>query len=94
MHAGMCTDPLYDGLLTIVNQDDHASALQVQNAAGEWVDAPPMEGSFVCNIGDMLQIWTNGRGAIFFCLASTRLRAQNCVVLRVCKSFWCTKYSI
>jgi hypothetical protein len=24
------------------------------------VDAPPIAGSFVCNIGDMLQIWTNG----------------------------------
>lgn len=50
------------GLLTIVNQDAHATALQVQNAAGRWVDAPPLPGSFVCNIGDMLQIWTNGGG--------------------------------
>ena len=49
------------GLLTIVNQDVTATAaLQVQNATGSWVDAPAKEGSFVCNIGDMLQIWTNG----------------------------------
>ena len=31
------------GLLTIVNQDAHVSALQVQNAAGDWVDAPPLQ---------------------------------------------------
>lgn len=48
------------GLLTIVNQDDDVTALQVQNAAGAWVDATPVPGAFVCNIGDMLQLWTNG----------------------------------
>jgi isopenicillin N synthase-like dioxygenase len=35
-------------------------ALQVKNARGEWVDAPPIEGAFVCNIGDMLELYTNG----------------------------------
>mmetsp|Transcript_49510 Transcript_49510/g.92259 ORF Transcript_49510/g.92259 Transcript_49510/m.92259 type:complete len:375 (-) Transcript_49510:74-1198(-) len=48
------------GLLTIVNQDEELSALQVKNAAGEWVDAAPVPGTFVCNVGDMFKVWTNG----------------------------------
>ncbi|KAK3270064.1 hypothetical protein CYMTET_21517, partial [Cymbomonas tetramitiformis] len=48
------------GLLTLVNQDSEISALQVKNAAGEWVKAPPLPGTLVCNIGDMLKVWSNG----------------------------------
>lgn len=48
------------GLLTLVNQDDGITALQVRNKSGEWISAPPIPGTFVCNIGDMLKILTNG----------------------------------
>ncbi|PIA56577.1 hypothetical protein AQUCO_00700727v1 [Aquilegia coerulea] len=48
------------GLLTLVNQDDEISALQVRNCSGEWIWAVPIPGTFVCNIGDMLKIWSNG----------------------------------
>ncbi|KAG9439854.1 hypothetical protein H6P81_020019 [Aristolochia fimbriata] len=48
------------GLLTLVNQDPDISALQVRNRSGEWISAMPIPGTFVCNIGDMLKIWTNG----------------------------------
>jgi isopenicillin N synthase-like dioxygenase len=48
------------GLLTLVNQDDDITALQVRNLSGEWISAPPIPGTFVCNIGDMLKILTNG----------------------------------
>jgi isopenicillin N synthase-like dioxygenase len=34
--------------------------LEVMNAAGEWIDAPPVEGAYVVNIGDMLEIMSNG----------------------------------
>jgi isopenicillin N synthase-like dioxygenase len=34
--------------------------LEVMNGAGEWIDAPPRAGSFVVNIGDTLEMWTNG----------------------------------
>lgn len=34
--------------------------LEVMNGAGEWIDAPPVPGAFVVNIGDMMEIWTNG----------------------------------
>jgi isopenicillin N synthase-like dioxygenase len=33
--------------------------LQVQNTAGQWIEAPPLPGTYVINIGDMLQRWTN-----------------------------------
>ncbi|CAI0406167.1 unnamed protein product [Linum tenue] len=48
------------GLVTLVNQDDDITALQVRNLSGEWISAPPIPGTFVCNIGDMLKIWSNG----------------------------------
>ncbi|KAK6924025.1 Isopenicillin N synthase-like, Fe(2+) 2OG dioxygenase domain [Dillenia turbinata] len=48
------------GLLTLVNQDDDITALQVRNLSGEWIWAPPIPGTFVCNIGDMLKIFSNG----------------------------------
>ena len=35
--------------------------LEVLNAAGAWIDAPPVAGAFVINIGDMLEALTNGR---------------------------------
>jgi len=48
------------GFLTILAQDD-IGGLQVQNAAGEWISAPPIEGTFIVNIGDLVQIFTNDR---------------------------------
>ncbi len=46
------------GLLTILKQDD-CGGLQVKSQS-RWVDAPPVPGSFVCNIGDMLDRMTGG----------------------------------
>ena len=46
------------GLLTILRQDD-TGGLQVKSRSG-WMDAPPIPGSFVCNIGDMLDRLTRG----------------------------------
>ena len=43
---------------TILNQQ--APGLQVMNAADEWVEAPPIPGTFIVNIGDLLEGWTNG----------------------------------
>ena len=34
--------------------------LEVMNGDGAWIDAPPLPGAFVVNIGDMLEIFTNG----------------------------------
>lgn len=46
------------GLLTILLQDP-VGGLQVKSR-GEWIDAPPVENTFICNIGDMLDKMTGG----------------------------------
>jgi len=47
------------GALTILAQDDNGG-LQVRNQNGDWIEAPPIENTYVCNIGDLLQKWTGG----------------------------------
>ncbi|MCA3721721.1 2-oxoglutarate and iron-dependent oxygenase domain-containing protein [Phenylobacterium sp.] len=34
--------------------------LEVMNGEGDWIDAPPVPGAFVINIGDMIETWSNG----------------------------------
>jgi len=46
------------GLVTILAQDD-IGGLEICNAEGQWVSAPPIADSFVVNIGDLLQRWSN-----------------------------------
>jgi isopenicillin N synthase-like dioxygenase len=46
------------GLLTILKQDE-AGGLQVKTQS-QWIEAPPIPGSFICNIGDMLDRLTAG----------------------------------
>ena len=58
------------GVLTILQQDS-LGGLQVLNRSGDWIEAMPIEDTFVCNIGDLLERWTNGR------LVSTRHRVLN-----------------
>lgn len=47
------------GLLTLLAQDEHGG-LQVKTPEG-WIAAPPLPGTLVCNIGDMLDRLTEGR---------------------------------
>ena len=46
------------GLLTILKQDE-SGGLQVKSQS-QWIEAYPIPGSFVCNIGDMLDRLTGG----------------------------------
>jgi isopenicillin N synthase-like dioxygenase len=46
------------GLLTLLAQDD-CGGLQVKARDG-WIEAPPLPGTLVCNIGDMLDRLTGG----------------------------------
>ncbi|EAL68711.1 hypothetical protein DDB_G0277497 [Dictyostelium discoideum AX4] len=48
------------GLLTVLYQDD-VGGLQVKSKnSEEYIDAPPIPGTFICNIGDMLDKMTGG----------------------------------
>ncbi|KAG9316787.1 hypothetical protein JVU11DRAFT_2851 [Chiua virens] len=53
--------PHYDaGFLTFLLQASPHPGLQVQNLSGEWIDASPMPGTFVVNIGKALEFATRG----------------------------------
>ena len=58
------------GVLTALLQDN-LGGLQVLNSAGTWIEVAPIADTFVCNIGDLLELWTNGQ------LISTRHRVIN-----------------
>lgn len=47
------------GFITLLAQDD-VGGLEVRNKQGEWIAAPPVPGSFVMNVGDMLAHWSGG----------------------------------
>ncbi|EIM86108.1 2OG-Fe-II oxygenase [Stereum hirsutum FP-91666 SS1] len=56
---------------TILWQQDGINALQVLNKRGQWIDAVPIPGSLVINLGDQFARWTND---VF---KSTKHRATN-----------------
>ncbi len=45
------------GVLTVLCQDD-VGGLQVQGLDGEWIQAPPVPGSLIVNVADLLARWT------------------------------------
>lgn len=59
------------GAITLLWQDQ-VGGLQVRDrTTNEWIAAPPVPGSLVVNVGDLLERWSNGR------LASTMHRVIN-----------------
>ncbi|GLJ08105.1 hypothetical protein SUGI_0081380 [Cryptomeria japonica] len=46
--------------ITILYQDD-VGGLQIRTKQDKWIYTKPVPGSFVINIGDVLQMWSNGR---------------------------------
>ena len=59
------------GILSFVVQDS-VGGLQVQlHDSGEWIDAPPIDGTLVVNLGEMIQLITGGY------LLATPHRVQN-----------------
>jgi len=53
--AGAHTDY---GNITLLSQDA-VGGLEVCTRQGDWISAPPVEGAYVCNIGDCLMRWSN-----------------------------------
>ncbi|GAA2222706.1 isopenicillin N synthase family oxygenase [Herbiconiux moechotypicola] len=47
------------GVLTLLLVEPGKGGLQVEKD-GEWIDAPPIDGAFVVNIGELLEVATNG----------------------------------
>ena len=44
---------------TLVNQLSPTPALEVLNHNGQWISAPPIRNTLVCNVGDFLEMATN-----------------------------------
>lgn len=70
IHYPPYTDPIKDnqkrigehsdyGTITLLWQINDVPGLQVQDLEGEWHSVPYAENGVVCNIGDLLQRWTN-----------------------------------
>ncbi|MBC7725686.1 MAG: isopenicillin N synthase family oxygenase [Burkholderiaceae bacterium] len=47
------------GVLTLLFVEPGKEGLQVEKD-GEWIDAPPLDGAFVVNIGELLEVATDG----------------------------------
>jgi isopenicillin N synthase-like dioxygenase len=58
LRAGAHTD---FGSLTILLTDAAPGGLQALSRSGNWIDVPYVPGSFVLNIGDLMERWTNDR---------------------------------
>ncbi|GAA5062678.1 isopenicillin N synthase family dioxygenase [Nocardia callitridis] len=48
------------GVLTLLLVEPDSHGLQVELADGEWVDADPVPGAFIVNIGELLEVATGG----------------------------------
>jgi isopenicillin N synthase-like dioxygenase len=47
--------------LTILYQDDAPGGLEVRDHSGQWRPVPPLAGSYVVNLGDLMNRWTSDR---------------------------------
>jgi len=48
------------GVITLLAQDN-SGGLQVRPRGSDWIEAPPIDNTFVLNVGDMLARWSNDR---------------------------------
>jgi len=55
--VGAHRDP---GVLTLLMAEPGSRGLQVRPAGQDWIDAPPLPGAFIVNIGELLELATSG----------------------------------
>ncbi len=48
------------GVLTLLLLEPDSTGLQVELAPGQWIDVPPLDGAFVVNTGELLEVATGG----------------------------------
>lgn len=48
------------GVLTLLLAQPGSRGLQVRRGAGDWVDVAPLDGAFIVNIGELLEVATGG----------------------------------
>ena len=48
------------GVLTLLLVEPGSAGLQVESGPDEWIDAPPLDGAFIVNIGELLEVATGG----------------------------------
>ncbi|MED6106679.1 hypothetical protein PIB30_006623 [Stylosanthes scabra] len=46
--------------ITLLMQDDHVCALEIRHNGG-WVPVPPLPNALLLNVGDVIEIWSNGK---------------------------------
>lgn len=51
------------GCITLLWQDDNGGLQVRERQSGAWIDAPPLPGTLVVNVGDLLGRWSNDRFA-------------------------------
>jgi isopenicillin N synthase-like dioxygenase len=49
------------GCITLLWQDDNGGLQVRERASRSWIEAPPIPGTFVINVGDLLARWTDDR---------------------------------
>ncbi len=47
------------GVLTVLCQDN-VGGLQIEDINGQWMEAPPIDGTMIVNVADLLARWTDG----------------------------------
>ena len=63
VRAGMVSLPAHSdySCITMVVQDDVGGLEVLERSSQRWIAAPPIPGSFVLNVGDLLARWSNNR---------------------------------
>ena len=54
-------NPHFDSDVLTILLPGEVGGLQVMHRDGQWIEAPPLPGCFVVNIGNMLETWSGGR---------------------------------